>query len=573
MTEPVYIDGVADANWINEIQRRKGRAIPTPSALPGEQAHLTAPELFAYPGQPRDNRGRFGSGGGTRIGVSRERPELGGSEIRTHADIEAARRNPVIAEAERTTTDDLEDLDIDVKSQTQVSGVFEGGGEPSLMVRLGPGSSLEDIEVAGAYMVRRNQQDSVIVTVGGAEMERLGLTPNATTIRIEGLPTDPAMQERLFSDIQAHTPFASWDEKRGTVAVSSFDADIDDDMRAGLAGLAMTHGGRMTSEPVHERWYFQDEQLRKDATAYLHPADPSVLRTPGEVRSDYPGERTAAIPDPRPGSSATDVRGGGSTGAEGAHLRDHPPGAVTQGLTTWAYDPNQPRRPDGKFGTKGGGGGGAPTPTLDVSPTDGRIALENVGMTADLGGIGDGVRGQVVDALRGEALLRPQLFDAISVHVTTGPLEGATLAETRISTYNGVPLKNGYKRGEATIVLDDEHFGDAAKITEAVKGAHAKGFLAGDDVPYAMRHEVGHVLDAALEWPSSPGVMRPGGPMVQDSHYVKAMREGGHAGTVSGYGKTSPGERFAEEYAQLSGGVDPGTASAAVLQQLMGKHR
>lgn len=455
-----------EADWLLSVTRRREAGEPAPGPrLPqgtepsGEQA-LTAPELFAYPGQPRDQRGRFGSGGGTRIGVSRERPELGGSDIRTQQDIEDARKNPVIAEAERTTTADLEQLGIDVKSQTQVAGVFEGGGEPSLMVKLGAGSSLEDIEVAGAYLVRRNQQDSVIVTVGGTEMERLGLAPNATTIRVEGLPTDPALRERLFADIQAHTPFASWDEQRGTVAVSSFDADIDDGMRAGLAGLALTHGGQMTSEPVHERWYFQDEQLRSDATAYLHPSDPSVLRTPGEVRSAYPGDRTAAIPDPRPGSSASDVRGGGGAGAREADIRDLAARALAQRLTTWAYDPSQPRRSDGKWGRGGArgaprapaGGAGTPGPTEDGERST--EALEQAwadqiggeGLPEDMLAEGERLKGQAMHVIGADLDAQfPQdrlgrMAGMLGARAGVGATEGERVADAMLESWQVASL-------------------------------------------------------------------------------------------------------------------------------------
>ncbi len=244
------------------------------------------------------------------LGVSRMRPELGSAQ--TLDEVNALHNKSVILDAEATTLSDLKNLKVATEGQQEVIGRYTlgdvSGGEPSLLVSLNAHKvDLADVDIAGAYLVRRNLQDSVVATFTGDEMKRMGLSKNGYLLTVTGLPVNK-MQE-VYDAVGKLVPVASIDAIHGVVEFSVFEADVTTELKNGFAAIANTFpGAKFGLQDAHVRWYFHDAETRA-AVDYLHgPAED--LLTADEVIAANSGDlRTLAIPGNR-GADVGQVAGG-----------------------------------------------------------------------------------------------------------------------------------------------------------------------------------------------------------------------------------------------------------------------
>jgi len=248
------------------------------------------------------------------MAVSRMRPELG--DATTFDDVIHLRKNKVIAEATDALPKELAADGVDliegapaayflgrpgsaygtaspsatlpseigkanikrvIPASNPVIGRFENGAEPSQTIEIDPTeATLDDIDFAGAYAVRRNKQDAVITTLVGDVFERLGLPANGVSIRIEGIPL--GRMAEVFADVGVIVPMATIHDATGMVEFSSYDAMLTDEVRAAFATLAQKYGATMNVLPAHIRWYWHDQETLDAAKEWFSgPQDASFL--------------------------------------------------------------------------------------------------------------------------------------------------------------------------------------------------------------------------------------------------------------------------------------------------------
>lgn len=231
------------------------------------------------------------------LGVSRMRPELG--EAQTLEQVNKLHQQSVILDAEATTLPDLGKLHVATEGQQEVIGRYTfgdvSGGEPSLLVSLNAHKvDLADVDIAGAYLVRRNLQDSVVATFVGDEMKRMGLVPNGVLISVTGLPVNK-MQE-VYDAVRKLVPVASIDAIHGVVEFSTFVADATPELDKGFAAIAAQFpGAKVGVQEAHVRWYFHDDATRA-AVDYLHGPASDLLTADEVIANNASDLRTLAIP-------------------------------------------------------------------------------------------------------------------------------------------------------------------------------------------------------------------------------------------------------------------------------------
>jgi hypothetical protein len=167
-----------------------------------------------------------------------------------------------------TATDPLERSESKVirliPHSEETVGRFEDGAEPSQTVEMDPTRvSLDDIDFAGAYSVRKHKQDAVVTTLVGDVVKRLGLAENGQLIRVEGMPIE--RMSEVFDDLGEMAPNVTLHDQSGYIEFSMYDAMRDDDVLEGLRQIAAKYGGKMRVMPAHIRWYWHDESTLKAA--------------------------------------------------------------------------------------------------------------------------------------------------------------------------------------------------------------------------------------------------------------------------------------------------------------------
>lgn len=245
-----------------------------------------------------------------------------------------------------------------------------------------------------------------------------------------------------------------------------------------------------------------------------------------------------------------------------------------------AYDPNQPRRSDGKWGRGGGRGGGAvaaaPATRGAMTPEETTEALKAIGVEAVLGlDEADPVlRGEIVSSFEALQSEHPDLLKAmpVSVYVSIRGVAGGPYAETfavvNRADYGQAEGKVGaFNTGHASIALGPKFrwmgsrvdSSQAERLHTELRHNKEIGWMGGDSVDHIIRHEMGHVFDAALGTKATAMSDR-------GSDWTKATR--GTTATTD-YGKANKGERFAEEFAVISAGGTINTPSGRAMKQLL----
>jgi hypothetical protein len=282
------------------------------------------------------------------MNVSRMRPEFG--QLTTFDEVTEARDIPKIKDAHSKIVSELDGLHVEtipdsapesynfgheakmrpVFKTTPMLGIFEGGGEPSMRIEIDPADATpDDMDLAAAYEVRKQEQDAVVVTVIAPwVMHRFtGVKDNANGVllRIDGISTSDI--RALYGAVGELTPNASIDDKRGVVEYSMFgdETTLDPEVKDKWVDLARRFNGHLTLTPAHIRWYWHDEAARAAAT--WMPTGPNVVSlTADEVIASLKGkndDRADQIPGPRPAPESTDAGAdqGGSVGVRPTRRR------------------------------------------------------------------------------------------------------------------------------------------------------------------------------------------------------------------------------------------------------------
>ncbi len=261
------------------------------------------------------------------MGISRMRPDLTtttvnaatGSPAQGLSLVHALRSHPTIAEAERSLPDELRAMGVEVLGRDtpesftfrndegqletrklfgteRTLGHYEDSGEPSMAVELNPALvTLDDIDLAAAYSVRRNLQDAGIVSIVGDVRDRLKLDVNGTLLRVDW--TDrPNTSEVWDAMTELGIPVGSIrDQSDNSVEVAVFARD-DQEMAYKLQLLAEKFDGTLTTTPAHVRWYFYDADARNEAQQWLNaPADAAITADDVKKRLQGVDERTNLI--------------------------------------------------------------------------------------------------------------------------------------------------------------------------------------------------------------------------------------------------------------------------------------
>ena len=276
------------------------------------------------------------------IGVSRARPEMGGAE--TLAQVGILRENPVIHDAEATTLSDLKSLHVATSGQQEVIGRYtfgaESSGEPSLLVSLDAHKvNLTDVDITGAYLVRRNLQDSTIATFTGDEMKRMGITPNGTLFSVTGLPVNK-MQE-VYDAVGKLVPVASIDTVHGVVEFSAFEKDATKDVWQGFQKIAdQFPDAKFGTQDAHIRWYFHDEATRT-ATDYLHGPAADLITADEVIAAHGDDLRVLAIAPNRELAGVSGQVAGGVSGTARAAVEGYGLGRPEEDLAALLAQPFQ----------------------------------------------------------------------------------------------------------------------------------------------------------------------------------------------------------------------------------------
>lgn len=298
------------------------------------------------------------------MGISRMRPELGTPT--TYDDIIGLRGRKAIRDSTANLPGELRDAGVSlvptdapltytqgatgdvrlIPHTEETVGLYAGVPEPSQSIEIDPvTATVDDIDFAAAYSVRRNKQDSTVVTLVGDAAERLygkGFE-NGQSFRIEGFASEKtrevydAIEEAVASGLLPGATIHDTGGRGAMVEVSIYTVDMTDERLEALRHIAAIAGGKLKAIPAHITFYWHDAATEKAARDgwFDGPDDASVtadavkerLRAAGQaerakrigrrrrtVTGQAGGDGGAAAASGGPGAVAGDVAGPGDTG-------------------------------------------------------------------------------------------------------------------------------------------------------------------------------------------------------------------------------------------------------------------